>query len=335
VLEADVSEHEALLRAESLVKHYTTREGVPWGRAARLIHAVDGVSFDIGERETLSLVGESGCGKSTTARLLLRLLEPTAGRIVFRGTDVTCATGTALRMYWRSLQAVFQDPWSSLNPRMRAGEIVGEPLLVHGLLSGRALATRVNELLEDVGLDAASARSYPHEFSGGMRQRLAIARALSLRPALIVLDEPMSSLDVSIRAQIMNLLKDLQERHGMSYLLIAHDLGTVRYLSQRVAVMYLGEIVESAPVERLFDAPNHPYTSALIDAARPARVEQSSRALGGDVPSPAAPPSGCRFRTRCPFAFDRCAKEAPRLRLVAPGHLAACHLNDHRSSVPA
>lgn len=321
-----MSEREALLRVEGLVKHFAIRQGLPWGHATRVVHAVDGVSFDIHQRETMSLVGESGCGKSTTARLVLRLLDPNAGRVVFGGTDVTSAKGAELRAYWRSLQAVFQDPWSSLNPRMRAGDIVGEPLFVHGLLSGRGLAARVDELLEDVGLDRASARSYPHEFSGGMRQRLAIARALSLHPALIVLDEPMSSLDVSVRAQIMNLLKDLQERYGMSYLLISHDLATVRYLSQRVAVMYLGEIVETAPAERLFSAPSHPYTRALIEAARPARIDESSKVLGGDVPSPAAPPSGCRFRTRCPLAFDRCATEAPPLRLVAPDHLAACHL---------
>jgi oligopeptide/dipeptide ABC transporter ATP-binding protein len=311
-----------------VVKHFSLGGGVP--RAARrgALRAVDGVSFELQPGETVSLVGESGCGKTTTAKLILRLEDVSGGKIFLRGREVQDLRGQALREYWHSLQAVFQDPWSSLNPRMRVGDIVGEPLLANHRLKGRQLSERVEQLLVDVGLDPGIARSYPHELSGGMRQRLAIARALSLQPALIVLDEPVSALDVSIRAQVMNLLKDLQDRLGIAYLLIAHDLATVRYLSHQVAVMYLGQIVEFADGEVLFTHPQHPYTQALITAALPGRMNQSSEIvlLNTDVPSPANPPSGCRFHTRCPFAMPRCVVEEPLMRETEPGHRVACHL---------
>jgi oligopeptide/dipeptide ABC transporter ATP-binding protein len=317
-----------LLAVEGLVKHFPIRGGLPFRRSGRKVRAVDGISFEIQPRQTLSIVGESGCGKTTTSRLVLRLEDVTAGTISFEGRQIQDVRGQALRAYWNSVQAVMQDPWSSLNPRMRAGEIVGEPLLVNGRLRGKALDERVAELFAAVGLDPATAANYPHEFSGGQRQRLAIARALSLRPALIVLDEPVSALDVSIRAQIMNLLKDLQSEFGIAYLLIAHDLATVRYLSHDVAVMYLGEIVEYARGGELFENPLHPYTKALISAALPAQPEQDGDTilLSGEVPSPTNPPPGCRFHTRCPFAFERCSIESPAWRVVEGGHRVACHL---------
>ena len=318
----------ALLRLEAVRKHFPLRGLLPWSNPTGFVHAVDGVSFSILPSETVSLVGESGCGKTTTARMVLRLERPTAGRIEFEGRDVASLEGTALKHYRASVQAVFQDPWSSLNPRMRAGEIVGEPLRLNEPIGRLERRARVADLFRAVGLDPAAARNFPHEFSGGMRQRLAVARALALHPSLIVLDEPVSALDVSIRAQIMNLLKDLQGQYGMAYLLIAHDLATVRYLSHRVAVMYLGEIVEYADSDEIFTGPLHPYTKALLSAALPARPGGPSDelVLGGEVPSPTAPPSGCRFHTRCPFAMPRCATEKPTLRELAPGHRAACHL---------
>jgi oligopeptide/dipeptide ABC transporter ATP-binding protein len=258
----------------------------------------------------------------------MRLEDPTAGRVLFQGEEVQQLRGRALRRYWLSVQTVFQDPWSSLNPRMRAGEIIAEPLVVNQHLPANEVRERVAQLLLAVGLEPAAADNFPHEFSGGMRQRVAVARALALRPALIVLDEPVSALDVSIRAQIMNLLKDLQEQFGMAYLLIAHNLATVRYLSQRVAVMYLGQIVESATAEALFTTPLHPYTKALISAALPTRPGEDRDAilLSGEVPSPTNPPAGCRFHPRCPLASDRCSQEEPRLRELTAGHRAACHL---------
>jgi len=293
------------------------------------VRAVDDVSFRIGSGETFSMVGESGCGKSTTARLLLQLERPTAGGIYFQGQDLTRLDENGLSAYRAAVQAVFQDPWSSLNPRMRAGDSIAEPLVLNTTLSRHERAGRVAELLAAVGLDSAIAGNFPHEFSGGQRQRIAVARALALNPRLIVLDEPVSALDVSIRAQIMNLLKDLQGRFGMSYMLIAHNLATVRYLSHRVAVMYLGQIVEEAGTSTLFTAPRHPYTRALISAALPVRPNsgQERIVLPGEVPSPTAPPSGCRFHTRCPVAFERCPVEVPRLREVGvAGHRVACHL---------
>jgi oligopeptide/dipeptide ABC transporter ATP-binding protein len=322
------SNETALLRLEAVRKYFPLRGVFPWSRTRGYVRAVDGISFDIQPHETVGLVGESGCGKTTTAKLILRLEEPTGGRITFQGEDLHALAGPALRRYRVAVQAVFQDPWSSLNPRMRAGVIVAEPLMLNQRLSKAEIQVRVTELLLAVGLESAAARSFPHEFSGGMRQRLAIARALALRPSLIVLDEPVSALDVSIRAQIMNLLKDLQEQFGMAYFLIAHNLATVRYLSHWVAVMYLGEIVESGSAAEIFTHPLHPYTQALLSAALPTRPGEARAEilLGGEVPSPLHPPAGCRFHPRCPFASDRCASETPQLRALAPQHQAACHL---------
>jgi oligopeptide/dipeptide ABC transporter ATP-binding protein len=316
------------LQVTQLVKHFPVRRGLPWARPDAYVRAVDGISFDVRPHETVSLVGESGCGKTTTARLILRLEKPTSGQICFEDRDINVVRGSDLRRYRTSVQAVFQDPGSSMNPRMRAKDIVSEPLLINQGMPGRQRETRAAELLETVGLDRSLRNDYPHEFSGGMRQRLAVARALSLSPSLIVLDEPVSALDVSIRAQIMNLLKDLQERLGVAYLLVAHDLATVRYLSHRLVVMYLGEIVEAGPSEAVFTKPLHPYTQALISAALPARPGERSTGviLSGDLPSPTNPPPGCRFHTRCPMAFERCREEKPVLRELAPGHKVSCHL---------
>ncbi len=318
----------ALLRLEEVRKYFPLSGVLPWSRPRGYVRAVDGISIDVQPHETLSLVGESGCGKTTTAKLVLLLEAPTAGHITFQGKDIQELKGPALRGYRASVQAVVQDPWSSLNPRMRAGATVVEPLILNQRLEKEEVQERLTELFLAVGLEPAAAGNFPHEFSGGMRQRLAVARALSLRPALIILDEPVSALDVSIRAQIMNLLKDLQEQFGIAYLLIAHDLATVRYLSHRVAVMYLGEIVESAPTAELFAHPLHPYTKALLSAALPTRPgeEREEILLSGEVPSPTNPPPGCRFHSRCPFAFDRCSTEVPPLREQASGHKAACHL---------
>jgi oligopeptide/dipeptide ABC transporter ATP-binding protein len=319
---------EELLRIEDVRKYFPLPGVLPFGRPSGYVRAVDGVSLSVLPHETLSVVGESGCGKTTLAKLILRLEQPTAGRILFHRDDIQALRGPALRRYRASVQAVFQDPWSSLNPRMRAGSIVGEPLVLNQRLDRAEREEYVERLLLAVGLEPSAARNFPHEFSGGMRQRLAVARALALRPALIVLDEPVSALDVSIRAQIMNLLKDLQMQFEMAYLLIAHDLATVRYLSHRVAVMYLGQIVESALAEEFFEHPLHPYSKALIAAALRARPgeAQTGLLLEGDPPSPTNPPAGCRFHPRCPFAFERCRQEEPKLRDLAPGHEAACHL---------
>ena len=317
-----------LIEAKELVKHFPISGSLPFSPVHSWVRAVDNVSFSIKEGETFSLVGESGCGKTTTAKVILLLEKPTSGAVYFNGQNVHKLKGPALKRYRSSVQAVFQDPWSSLNPRMRAGDIVAEPLKVNLKLPKRETRERVTALLESVGLSGAQASHFPHEFSGGQRQRVAVARALSLNPKTIVLDEPVSALDVSIRAQIMNLLKDLQDQHGMSYLLIAHNLATVRYLSHRVAVLYVGEIVEEADSKELFTNPLHPYTKALLSAALSIRpgTKQESIVLQGDVPSPTKPPPGCRFHTRCPFAFDRCSIEVPKLRELAPGHKAACHL---------
>lgn len=317
-----------LLQVFDLKKYFPIRGRLPLRPVRSWVRAVDGISFVVRPGETFSLVGESGCGKTTTAKMLLLLEEPTAGVIRFDGQDINRLKGPALRRYRSAVQAVFQDPWSSLNPRMRAAPIIAEPLVINAKLPKRLIWERVQQLLMEVGMEPDAAANYPHEFSGGQRQRLAVARALALNPRIIVLDEPVSALDVSIRAQIMNLLKDLQERHGMSYVLIAHNLATVRYLSHRVAVMYLGLIVEQAASEELFTNPLHPYTKALVSAALRARPgEQRERiVLSGEVPSPTNPPPGCRFRTRCPFAFDRCARETPPLRELASSHTVACHL---------
>jgi oligopeptide/dipeptide ABC transporter ATP-binding protein len=316
-----------VLEVSGLRKHFAVKKGL-FRRTVGHVLAVDGVSFSIGEGETLGLVGESGCGKSTVARTVLRLIEPTAGAIRLNGRDITGLGKTALRPYRREMQMIFQDPFSSLDPRMSAGALVGEPLLVHGILEGEARAERVAALFEQVGLRPAQMRNYPHEFSGGQRQRVCIARALALNPGLIVADEPVSALDVSIQAQVVNLMMDLQRAKRLSYLFVAHDLAVVAHISHRIAVMYLGKIVEHADKRALFANPLHPYTEALLSAVpipNPA-VKRQKRLLQGDVPSPINPPPGCAFHTRCPYAVARCRVEVPALREVAPGHLVACHL---------
>jgi len=324
-----MTEARALLEITDLVKHYPVRSGV-LRRSVGTVHAVDGVSFSLGVGETLGLVGESGCGKSTVARSVLRLVEPTSGSIRIDGEDITHLSKAELRPHRRSMQIVFQDPFASLNPRMTAGDIVGEPLSVHGLATGREKQQRVAKLFEQVGLRPDQMRNYPHQFSGGQRQRICIARALALGPRLIVCDEPVSALDVSIQAQVINLLIDLQREHGFSYLFIAHDLAVVAHISHRVAVMYLGRIVEIADKAELFRNPRHPYTQALL-ASVPVADPRSKRLkplVDGDVPSPVNPPPGCAFHTRCRYAMERCKSERPALRDAGPQHQVACLLND-------
>jgi oligopeptide transport system ATP-binding protein len=324
-----VTDPRPLLEVTDLIKHYPVRSGV-LRRAVGTVHAVDGVSFSLGVGETLGLVGESGCGKSTVARSVLRLVEPTSGRIQLDGRDITHLGKSELRPVRQSMQIVFQDPFASLNPRMTAGDIVGEPLSVHGLASGHEKRARVAELFQKVGLRADQMKNYPHQFSGGQRQRICIARALALGPRLIVCDEPVSALDVSIQAQVINLLLDLQRQHGFSYLFIAHDLAVVAHISHRVAVMYLGRIVEIADKNELFDNPRHPYTQALLASVPVAdpRTKRLKPLVDGDVPSPVNPPSGCAFHTRCRYAIERCKIERPVLRDAAERHQVACLLND-------
>jgi len=318
-----------LLRVENLVKHFPIKGGV-LGRVVDRVHAVDGVSFDLSTGETLGLVGESGCGKSTTGRCVLRLIEPTSGEVWFDGREMGGLDRGELRSLCRQMQIIFQDPYASLNPRMTVGSIVGEPLTIHGLARGSEFQDRVVHLLQTVGLHPDHVRRYPHEFSGGQRQRIGIARALAVSPKLIVCDEPVSALDVSIQAQVINLLQDLQEQLDLTYLFIAHDLSVVEHISNRVAVMYLGRIVEIAPSRELYTTPRHPYTEALLSAVPipDPTVRRQRIVLQGDVPNPIHPPSGCHFHPRCPHATDRCRQEVPKLREVAPGHQAACHLND-------
>jgi peptide/nickel transport system ATP-binding protein len=323
---------EAMLEIRNLVKHFPITGGV-FKTVVGHVKAVDGVSFTIRRGETLGLVGESGCGKTTTGRLLLRLLEPTAGEVVFEGRNVLGLSRGDMREQRRNMQIIFQDPFASLNPRMTVGDIIGEAFVIHGQSGGRDLRDRVAELLEIVGLQPDHAKRYPHQFSGGQRQRIGIARAIGLNPKLIVCDEPVSALDVSIQAQIINLLEDLQGRFGLTYLFIAHNLSVVKHISDRVAVMYLGRIVEMADTLDVFDRPQHPYTEALLAAVPvpdPA-LERKRIVLQGDVPSPSSPPPGCHFHTRCPYAFDRCRVEPPALVDVGGEHLVSCHLRGKRA----
>ena len=317
-----------LLAVENLTKHFPIMQGV-FRRQVGTVKAVDGLDFEIRERETLGLVGESGCGKSTAGRVILRLHDATAGRIVFRGTDITSVDGEPLRRLRPRMQMIFQDPQDSLNPRMTVGSIIGEPLVEHGTVRGRALQERVEELLDAVGLDPGFTNRYPHEFSGGQRQRIGVARALALNPEFIVCDEPIAALDVSIQAQVVNLLEDLQERFGLTYLFISHDLSMIRHIADRVAVMYLGRIVELASSDVLYREPLHPYTRALLSAVPIHDPELEARRerviLSGDVPSPANPPAGCRFSTRCPMAAPECSAREPQWRELRPGHRVACH----------
>lgn len=314
-----------LIEVENLVKHFPAARN-------RVVRAVDGVSFEIRRGETLGLVGESGCGKTTVGRSLLRLIEPTGGRIRFEGRDLLKLNRTELRQLRRRMQIIFQDPYSSLDPRMRVGSIVAEPLDVHGQGDRGARRERVRELLELVGLDPDYAARYPHQFSGGQRQRIGIARALALNPDFIVADEPVSALDVSVQAQVVNLMQDLQERLGLTYLFISHGLAVVRHISTRVGVMYLGKLVELAPAGEIYAKPLHPYTQALLAAIpnpEPATGERvRAGRLSGDVPTPIDPPPGCRFNTRCPHATEICRREEPAYREAAPGHFVACFLHD-------
>jgi len=318
---------DSVLTVRDLKKHFPIRKGL-LQRAAGTVFAVDGVSFSIEKGETLGLVGESGCGKSTVGRSVLRLIEPTAGQIEIAGTDITHLDKKALRPYRRQMQIIFQDPFSSLDPRMSAGEIVAEPLRVHGIGSGREVRGKVAALFERVGLRKAQMDSYPHQFSGGQRQRIGIARALALQPKLIVGDEPVSALDVSIQAQVLNLMMDLQREMGLAYLFISHNLAVVEHISHRIAVMYLGRIVEYTDKRTLFTRSLHPYTEQLLLAVPvpDPRVKRPKRVLQGDVPSPINPPPGCHFHTRCPYAVERCRVESPLLREVRPGQMVACHL---------
>jgi oligopeptide/dipeptide ABC transporter ATP-binding protein len=324
----------ALLEIRDLRKHFPVRKGL-LGRAVAKVHAVDGISFSIDERETLGLVGESGCGKSTAGKTILRLVDPTAGTIEWRGQRIDGLGRAAMRPIRRELQAVFQDPYSSLNPRLRAADIVAEPLRNYERLGAAAAREKVAWLFEKVGLRPDQAVKFPHEFSGGQRQRLGIARALAVRPKLIVCDEPVSALDVSVQAQVINLLEDLQAEFGISYLFVAHDLAVVEHISHRVAVMYLGKIVELTDKRTLFRDPQHPYTEALLSAVPvpDPRAKKKRIILPGDVPSPITPPPGCRFHTRCPYAEERCRREEPAMKEVRPGHLVACHLREMRREV--
>jgi oligopeptide/dipeptide ABC transporter ATP-binding protein len=319
--------NQPVIEVRDLKKHFPVRKGL-LRRTVGQVYAVDGISFAIGAGETLGLVGESGCGKTTAGRAVLRLTEPTSGAIEVNGEDITKLSKAGMRPYRRQMQIVFQDPFSSLNPRMVVGDIVGEPLSVHGVARGKELKEQVAALFQRVGLRPAQMANYPHQFSGGQRQRIGIARALALGPKLIVADEPVSALDVSIQAQVINLLTDLQRERQLSYLFISHNLAVVEYISHRIAVMYLGRIVEYADTKSIFTRGQHPYTEALLSAVPvpdPA-IKRKKIVLQGDVPSPVKPPPGCHFHTRCPYAVARCRVESPLLREIAPGHHVSCHL---------
>ncbi len=322
-------ENNTLVRVENLVKHFPITQGIIVQRQVGAVKAVDGLSFSIKQGETLGLVGESGCGKSTTGRAILQLHVPTSGHVYYKGDDLTKASASTMRKLRRDIQIIFQDPYASLNPRMTIGDIIAEPLEIHNIGTAKERRERVQELLHLVGLNPFFIKRYPHEFSGGQRQRIGVARALALNPEFIVCDEPISALDVSVQAQVVNLLEELQEKFNLTYLFIAHDLSMVRHISDRVAVMYLGKLVELADRTELFNNQMHPYTIALLSAVPipdPIKERQRKRIiLVGDVPSPANPPSGCRFHTRCPIAEDICKQEDPPFEEKQPGHWAACH----------
>jgi len=325
-----MSEREKLLRIKDLVMHFPIKEGIIFKKEIGAVHAVDGVSFDIYKGETLGLVGESGCGKSTTGRAIMRIFKPTSGQVVFDGINLVDLPAEEMRKTRKHLQMIFQDPYASLNPRMTVRGMIGEAMVIHKVGTRNEIRDRVTDLLEKVGLNPAFSNRYPHEFSGGQRQRIGIARALALDPKLIVCDEPISALDVSIQAQVVNLLEDLQEELDLTYLFIAHDLSMVHHIADRVAVMYLGVIVEIADCSDLWDNPLHPYTLALMSAVpipNPRLEEKRKRIiLEGDVPSPAHPPSGCRFRTRCSLAQSICSEEKPEMREITSEHFVACHM---------
>ncbi|WP_306152100.1 ABC transporter ATP-binding protein [Roseovarius sp. MMSF_3281] len=316
-----------LLEVKNLTKHFPIRGGLRNREQAR-VYAVDGVSFSVNAGETLGIVGESGCGKSTTGKTILRLEDPTSGQILLKGKDITRISRREIHPYRQQMQVIFQDPYASLNQRLRAGDIVGEPLGNYGKLTPTERREKVADLFARVGLRQDAMHRFPYEFSGGQRQRLGIARALALNPEIIIADEPVSALDVSVQAQVVNLMMDLQEELGLSYLFIAHDLAIVQHISHRIGVMYLGKLVEITDKQSLFRSPQHPYTEALLESVPvpDPRKRKTRKVLKGDVPSPMKPPKGCNFNTRCPYAVDRCFKEEPPLREVAPGHMAACHL---------